>query len=54
MVHTSMQDLMLGMFWGGVLLALPPVMIGLGLAAYLLQQRRREQSQESLHDRPGE
>jgi hypothetical protein len=49
-----MHDLMLGMFVGGVVLALPPVLIGLAFGAYLLQQRRREQNQESLHDRPGE
>jgi hypothetical protein len=45
MVHTSMHDLMLGMFLGGVLLATPPVLIGVAIGMYMLQQRRRESRQ---------
>lgn len=54
MVHTSMHDLMLGMFLGGVLLAAPPVLLGLAIGVYMLQQRRREQEQENLRDQSGE
>ncbi len=53
-MHTSMHDLMLGMFVGGVVLALPPVLIGVAIGVYMLQQRRREQNKETLHDRSGD
>ena len=54
MVHTSMHDLMLGMFLGGVLLAAPPVLLGVAIGVYLWQQRRREQIEQSLRDQSGE
>jgi hypothetical protein len=50
MVHTSMHDLMLGMFVGGVVLAAPPLLIGLAVGLYMLQQRRRENRQDLRDD----
>jgi hypothetical protein len=49
-----MHELMLGMFLGGVVLALPPLLIGLAIGVHMLQQSRREQSKQSPHDRSGE
>ena len=55
MTHaTSMHDLMLGMFLGGMLLAAPPILIGIAIGAYLLHQRRREQAQSNVSDSAGE
>ncbi len=55
MTHTtSMHDLMLGMFLGGMLLAAPPILIGIAIAVYLWQQRRREQSQSNATDSASE
>ena len=54
MVHTSMHELMLGMFLGGVVLAAPPVLIGVAIGVYMFQQRRREQEQQNLRDQSGE
>jgi hypothetical protein len=51
---TSMHDLMLGMFLGGMLLAAPPILIGIAIGAYLLHQRRREQAQTNTPDPAGE
>ena len=47
MVHTGMHELMFGMFVGGIVLAAPPVLLGVGVALYLVQQRRREQREEA-------
>ena len=38
----SMQNVMTGMFWGGVIMALPPVGMCIGLAVYLYRRRRAE------------
>jgi hypothetical protein len=51
MMHdTSMHDLMLGMFLGGMLLAAPPLLIGLALGAHILHQHRREKSRTNAPD----
>jgi hypothetical protein len=34
-----MHDLMAGMFWGGLLMAMPPVLLGVGVAVFLIRQR---------------
>lgn len=33
---------MLGMFWGGLVMAIPPILVGAAIVALLLQQRRVE------------
>lgn len=35
-----MTELMNGMFWGGLLMAMPPVLLGIGIAALVLRHRR--------------
>ena len=52
MVHTGMHELMFGMFWGGMLLAATPVLLGVGVTVYLLQQRRLERSKEQSGEAP--
>lgn len=49
-----MHELMLGMFWGGLVMALPPVLVGAGFVALLLQQRKvgREPDQPGPGPRP--
>jgi hypothetical protein len=42
MMHDGMPNLMLGMFWGGVVLMLPPVLLACGIVAYILQRHRAE------------
>jgi hypothetical protein len=53
MDHTSMHDLMLGMFLGGMLLAAPPILVGLAIGGYVLHRRRLERDQKSS-DLPGD
>jgi len=36
-----MHDLMLGMFWGGLLMALPPVAVGVGITVLLVRHQRQ-------------
>jgi hypothetical protein len=36
MNHGMMQ----GMFWGGLVMAIPPVVLGIGLAIYIWRQHR--------------
>ena len=36
-----MHDLMTGMFWGGVVMALPPVLLGVGMFVFAMKQRSR-------------
>jgi hypothetical protein len=36
-----MHELMTGMFWGGVVMALPPVTLGVGIAVFLVRRRSR-------------
>lgn len=35
-----MQDMMTGMFWGGVIMALPPVALSIGVAVYIYRRHR--------------
>lgn len=37
-----MHELMAGMFWGGLLMAIPPVALSIGVIAYLLREQARE------------
>jgi hypothetical protein len=37
---SMMQDMMTGMFWGGVVMALPPVALCIGVAIYLYRRYR--------------
>jgi hypothetical protein len=52
MIHTGMHELMFGMFVGGMLLAATPVLLGIGVTVYLLQQRRLERRNEDTGDAP--
>ena len=36
-----MHDLMLGMFWGGLLMALPPIAVGIAITVALLRYQRQ-------------
>ncbi len=54
MIHTSMHELMLGMFVGGIVLAAPPLLIGLAIGIYMLQQARRERDQQDQREPSGE
>jgi hypothetical protein len=36
-----MHDMMTGMFWGGVVMAAPPVLLGLGIAVVIARVRAR-------------
>jgi hypothetical protein len=36
-----MHELMKGMFWGGLVMALPPIILGIWLMALLFQRQRR-------------
>lgn len=37
-----MHQLMAGMFWGGLLMAIPPVALGIGVVVFLLKEQARE------------
>ena len=52
MVHTGMHELMFGMFVGGMLLAATPVLLGIGVTLYLLQQRRLEKNADQSGEAP--
>lgn len=39
-----MHELMLGMFWGGLLMALPPVALGVAICVMLIRHDRRTQT----------
>lgn len=41
-----MNDLMVGMFWGGFLMAVPPVAIGVALCVMLLRHERENRAAE--------
>jgi len=44
-VH-EMHSMMVGMFWGGVVMALPPVALGIWIVVWLLRQQRADRSAE--------
>jgi len=52
MIHTGMHELMFGMFVGGMLLAATPVLLGIGVTLYLLQQRRLEKNADQSGEAP--
>lgn len=41
-----MHDLMTGMFWGGLLMAAPPIAVGVWITVLLLRQQRTELAAE--------
>lgn len=41
-----MHDLMLGMFWGGFLMAIPPVAIGVAISVMLIRHEREGRAAE--------
>ena len=43
-MHTEMHNLMLGMFVGGVVLAAPPLLVGLALAVMIWRRRHEQKS----------
>jgi hypothetical protein len=46
MIHdplAHMNQLMTGMFWGGMVMALPPVLLGLGIFAMIYRNRHGRQ-----------
>lgn len=42
-----MHALMEGMFWGGLLMATPPILVGLAIVRLLVQQGRAEREADS-------
>jgi uncharacterized membrane protein len=42
MNHGAME----GMFWGGLVMAIPPVVIGIVLAIYIFRQQRADRTAE--------
>ncbi len=46
-MHDVMQSLMTGMFWGGVVMALPPVALGVAIAVFIIKQQRLSRQQSS-------
>jgi hypothetical protein len=47
------DQLMVGMFWGGLILMAPPVLLGIGIAVYAFQRYRAGRRLEPPR-RPGE
>lgn len=41
-----MHDMMVGMFWGGFVMAIPPVAVGVGIAVFLLREHARERAEK--------
>jgi hypothetical protein len=39
-----MHDLMVGMFWGGLVMALPPVILGIVIGVLVLRHMRNERA----------
>jgi hypothetical protein len=52
MVH-DMQNLMVGMFWGGFVMAIPPVAVGVAIAWFLVKHQRALRAAERA-ERQGE
>jgi hypothetical protein len=42
----DMHNMMVGMFWGGVVMAIPPVALGVWIAVWLIRQQRSQRSAE--------
>lgn len=42
----DMNDLMVGMFWGGLVMAVPPVAVGVLIAVRLLRHQRAGRANE--------
>ena len=40
--HDHMDSLMQGMFWGGLVMALPPVAVGVGIAVWAFRRQRAD------------
>lgn len=36
-----MHNLMVGMFWGGVVMALPPIALGIGVLVFVVRKERQ-------------
>jgi hypothetical protein len=47
-MHTDMHNLMLGMFWGGMLLAAPPLLVGAALAVMIWRRRDPDNTSADL------
>ncbi|MGH7502471.1 MAG: hypothetical protein ACREL7_12030 [Longimicrobiales bacterium] len=47
-----MHQLMAGMFWGGLVMAIPPIALSIGVVVYLRRQQAREA--EATRDAAGE
>jgi hypothetical protein len=42
----DMNELMVGMFWGGLVMALPPIVLSVWLVVLLYQRQRRDDADE--------
>lgn len=47
----DMHSIMVGMFWGGLVMALPPVALGVWIVVFLLRQQRGRRSPERAGSR---
>ena len=41
-----MHELMIGMFWGGLLMALPPIAVGVAITVLLIRHQRQTSAAE--------
>jgi hypothetical protein len=41
-----MHQLMVGMFWGGVVMAIPPILVGIAFVVLLVNQHRADRKSE--------
>jgi hypothetical protein len=41
-MESAMPGVMVGMFWGGMLMALPPIALGIGLVVFIRRQQRAD------------
>jgi len=46
-----MHELMAGMFWGGLVMALPPVILGVWLVVFLLRRQRHGEAEDREQSR---
>ena len=42
----EMHSMMVGMFWSGVFMALPPVALGIWIVVWLIREQRAERAAE--------